>query len=139
MAGGRAAEGRLQVLQIYRLLQSVHEGDQELMGKMVKLGVEGLINLTEPRGGTGALHLAAAANSQDLVGFLLSLGAHPDIQDKKGHTPAMLAAELGNDLIMSLLAQNNADLRLQDAEGKGERRPASARRHRAPGANVQQC
>lgn len=37
----------------------------------------------------------------------------------------MLAAELGNDAIVALLAQNNANLRLQDAEGKGEQKQAS--------------
>lgn len=55
-----------------------------------------------------------------MVSFLLSLGAHPNTQDKKGHTPAMLAAELGNYIILSLLVESHADLRLQDTEGKGE-------------------
>lgn len=61
---GRVAEGRLQVLQIYRLLQCVHGGDKEHIEKMVNLGVENLINLTEPRDGTGVLHVAVSANSQ---------------------------------------------------------------------------
>lgn len=55
-----------------------------------------------------------------MVSFLLSKGAHPNIQDKKGRTPVMLAAELGNYATMALLTQKNADLMLQDAEGKGE-------------------
>ncbi|XP_040920403.1 ankyrin repeat and EF-hand domain-containing protein 1a [Toxotes jaculatrix] len=116
---GRVAEGRLQVLQIYRLLQCVHEGDKLQIEKMVNLGVENLINLTEPQDGKGVLHVATSANNQDLVSFLLSQGAHPNIQDKKGCTPVMLAAELGNDAIVALLAKSHADLRLQDAEGKG--------------------
>lgn len=61
---GRVAEGRLQVLQIYRLLQCVHEGDKAHIEKMVNLGVENLINLTEPQDGTGVLHVAVSANSQ---------------------------------------------------------------------------
>uniref|UniRef100_UPI003AAB4BB1 ankyrin repeat and EF-hand domain containing 1a n=1 Tax=Centroberyx gerrardi TaxID=166262 RepID=UPI003AAB4BB1 len=116
---GRTAEGRLQVLQVYRLLQYVHDGDTVQIEKMVKLGVENLINLTEPQDGTGVLHLAAAANNQDLVSFLLSQGAQPNIQDKRGRTPVMLAAELGHDEMVALLAQNHANLRLLDAEGKG--------------------
>ncbi|XP_056260631.1 ankyrin repeat and EF-hand domain-containing protein 1a isoform X1 [Seriola aureovittata] len=115
----REAEGRLQVLQIYRLLQWVHEGDKEQIEKMVNLGVENLINLAEPQDGTGVLHVAVSANNRDLVSFLLSHGAQPNIQDKKGRTPIMLAAELGNDTILALLAQSHADLRLEDAEGKG--------------------
>lgn len=61
---GRVAEGRLQVLQIYRLLQCVHEGDKEQIEKMVKLGVENLINLTEPKDGTGVLHVAVSHSDQ---------------------------------------------------------------------------
>ncbi|XP_041814611.1 ankyrin repeat and EF-hand domain-containing protein 1a [Chelmon rostratus] len=115
----RVAEDRLQVLQIYRLLQCVHEGDKVQIEKMVNLGVENLINLTEPQDGTGVLHVAVSANNQDLVRFLLSQGAQPDIQDKKGRTAVMLAADLGNDAIVALLATNRANLRLHDKEGKG--------------------
>ncbi|TDH00075.1 hypothetical protein EPR50_G00183820 [Perca flavescens] len=116
---GRVARGRLQVLQIYRLLQYVHEGDKVQIEKMVKLGLENLINLTEPQDGTGVLHVAVSANNQDLVSFLLSQGAHPNVQDNNGRTPVMLAAELGNDAIVALLVQSNANLRLKDSEGKG--------------------
>ncbi|XP_062293763.1 ankyrin repeat and EF-hand domain-containing protein 1a [Scomber scombrus] len=116
---GTVAQGRLQVLQIYRLLQCVHENDRVQIEKMVNLGVKDLINLTEPKDGTGVLHVAVSANNQDLVSFLLSQGARSNIQDKRGRTPVMLAAELGNNDIVILLAQNYADLTLQDAEGRG--------------------
>ncbi|KAL0967663.1 hypothetical protein UPYG_G00255190 [Umbra pygmaea] len=115
----KVAEGRLQVLQIYRLLQYVQEGDQPQIERMVEVGVEDLINLTEPREGTGVLHLAAKANNPDMVSFLLAQGAQPNVQDKRGCTPVMLAAELGHDSIVSLLAKNHADMNLLDAEGKG--------------------
>uniref|UniRef100_A0A3P8T6T5 Ankyrin repeat and EF-hand domain containing 1a n=1 Tax=Amphiprion percula TaxID=161767 RepID=A0A3P8T6T5_AMPPE len=110
--------GRLQVLQIYRLLQYIHEGDRLQIEKMMNVGVKNLINLTEPQDGKGALHVAVSTNNH-LVDFLLSHGANPDIQDKKGQTPMMLAAELGNDAIVVLLAKNQANVRLLDAEGKG--------------------
>lgn len=149
---GRVAEGRLQVRQIYHLLQCVHEDDKVQTEKMVKLGVENLINLTEPQDGTGVLHVAVSTNNQgngpllcsvsftldnqthfmppdslsaltltDMVSFLLSKGAHPDVQDKRGCTAAMLAAQLGNYAIVELLSQSHANLKLKDAEGRGER------------------
>ncbi|XP_077366536.1 ankyrin repeat and EF-hand domain-containing protein 1 isoform X2 [Festucalex cinctus] len=116
---GREVANRLQVLQIYRLLQYIHENDEAQIEKMVNLGVENLINLTEPQNGTGALHMAVASNNQDLTRFLLSLRAHPDVRNKKGHTPVMLATELGNDGIVKMLADHDADMSIQDNEGKG--------------------
>ncbi|KAM9703149.1 ankyrin repeat and EF-hand domain-containing protein 1 [Menidia menidia] len=116
---GRVAQGRLHVLQIYRLLQYVREGDKVQIEKIVNFGVKNLINLIEPQDGIGVLHMAVSANNHDLVGFLLSHGAQPDVQDKRGRTPIMLAAELGNEVIVALLAENEADLGLVDAEGKG--------------------
>lgn len=56
-----------------------------------------------------------------MVSLLLSKGAHVNVQDKLGRTPAMIAAELGNDTILSLLIENDADLALQDKEGQGEK------------------
>lgn len=57
------ARERLQVLQIYRLIQRVHEADEVQVEKMVQLGVPNLINLTEPQDGIGVLHVAVSANN----------------------------------------------------------------------------
>lgn len=57
-----------------------------------------------------------------MASFLLSLGAHPDIQNKRGCTAVMLAAELGNYAIVALLSQSNANLKIQDNEGKGKQK-----------------
>ncbi|XP_053366177.1 ankyrin repeat and EF-hand domain-containing protein 1 [Clarias gariepinus] len=113
------AEGRLEVLQIYKLLQLVQEGNKGEVEKMVRLGVPNLINLTEPKEGTGVLHLTSISNDLDIAEILLSLGAHPDVQDKRGRTPVILAAELGHDAMLALLAKNHADMKLVDNEGKG--------------------
>ncbi|KAI4903603.1 hypothetical protein NFI96_013569 [Prochilodus magdalenae] len=112
------AEGRLEVLQVYKLLQFVRERDKPEIEKLTRLGVRNLINLTEPAEGSGALHLAALTNDLDTVQFLLNLGANPNVQDKRGRTPAILAAEMGYDGIVALLAQSQADMNLVDHEGK---------------------
>lgn len=111
--------GRLEVLQIYKLLQLVRERNKTQVEKMVRLGVPNLINMTEPSEGTGVLHLTSISNDLDMAEFLLSLGAHPDVQDKRGRTPVILAAELGHDTMLALLAKNHADMNLVDNEGKG--------------------
>lgn len=119
MKRSTVAEGRLEVLQIYKLLQLVQEGNKGEVEKMVRLGVPNLINLTEPKEGTGVLHLTSISNDLDIAEILLSLGAHPDVQDKRGRTPVILAAELGHDAMLALLAKNHADMKLVDNEGKG--------------------
>ncbi|XP_033846530.2 ankyrin repeat and EF-hand domain-containing protein 1a [Periophthalmus magnuspinnatus] len=115
----REAEGRLELLQIYKLIQCIHENDKEQIESLLEYGANDLINLTEPKDGTGVLHVAVAANNQELVSFLLSHGAVPNVQNKKGMTPVMMASELGNEAIVALLAQHHADMTLLDSEGKG--------------------
>ncbi|XP_026566177.1 ankyrin repeat and EF-hand domain-containing protein 1 [Pseudonaja textilis] len=113
------ADKRLENLQIYKVLQCVRQKDKKQIEKLTKLGYPELINFTEPENGDGALHLASVANDIDMCNFLLELGAHPDVQDRMGRTPAMKAAELGHDLALDVLVQAEADMTIVDAEGKG--------------------
>lgn len=111
---------RLHELQIYRLLQCVRMRDIVQVKKLLHAGVHDLINITEPHEGKGVLHVAAVANDTDMIEFLMPHGARPDVQDNQGRTPAMLAAGLGHDGVVSLLTENRADMKLKDMEGKGE-------------------
>ncbi|KAJ3580751.1 hypothetical protein NHX12_025632, partial [Muraenolepis orangiensis] len=54
-----------------------------------------------------------------MLEVLLSLGAQPNTQDLLGRTPAMLAAKEGFAHVLTLLAENHADMNLTDNEGKG--------------------
>lgn len=111
---------RLQELQIYRLLHCVQARDTAQVKKLLRVGVHDLVNLTEPHEGKGVLHVAAVANNTDMIEFLMLHGACPDVQDKQGRTPVMLAAELGHDGVVTVLAEKHADMKLTDIEGKGE-------------------
>ncbi|KAM8939262.1 ankyrin repeat and EF-hand domain-containing protein 1-like [Pelodytes ibericus] len=115
----RTAKGRLETLQIYKMIQCVLEQDKAQIEKMIKLGVHDLINITEPQNGNGALHIAALKNNVDMCKFLLRKGAHPDILDIKGCTPAMKATEHGHDLVLKILAAAQADMTMLNKEGKG--------------------
>ncbi|NXI37972.1 ANKE1 protein, partial [Galbula dea] len=110
---------RLLNLQIYKLLQCVHQKDKKQIEKLVQNGFPNLINFTEPVAGYSALHLACVKNDIDMCSFLLEQGAHPDVQDKMGCTAAMKAAELGHELILDLLGKAKADMTTVDNEGKG--------------------
>ncbi|KFQ25982.1 Ankyrin repeat and EF-hand domain-containing protein 1 [Merops nubicus] len=112
-------DNRLLNLQIYKLLQCVHQKDKKQIEKLVQNGFPNLINFTEPIEGCSALLLACIKNDTDMCSFLLAQGAHPDVQDKLGRTPAMKAAELGHELVLDLLAKAKADMTVVDNEGKG--------------------
>ncbi|NXY67275.1 ANKE1 protein, partial [Glareola pratincola] len=112
-------DNRLRNLQIYKLLQCVHQKDKKQIEKLVQNGFPNLINFTEPMEGYSALHLACVKNDTDMCSFLLEQGAHPDVQDKMGCTPAMRAAELGHEVVLDLLAQAKADMTAVDNERKG--------------------
>ncbi|NXP48988.1 ANKE1 protein, partial [Heliornis fulica] len=111
-------DNRLKSLEIYKVLQCVHEKDKKQIEKLVQNGLPNLINFTEPVEGYSALHLACIKNDIDMCSFLLEKGAHPDVQDKMGRTPAMKAADLGHVLVLELLAKAKADLTAKDNEGK---------------------
>uniref|UniRef100_A0A3B1JPL9 Ankyrin repeat and EF-hand domain containing 1 n=1 Tax=Astyanax mexicanus TaxID=7994 RepID=A0A3B1JPL9_ASTMX len=113
------AEGRLEVLQVYKLLQFVRERDKTQLEKLIRLGVPDLINRTEPAEGKGAMHLVALTNDLDMAQYLLNHRANPDIQDKRGKTPVILSAELGHEGMVALLAQYHANMNVEDNEGKG--------------------
>lgn len=59
----KMAEERLEVRQIYRLLQFVNEVNKPQVEKLLQLGVENLILLTEPRDSIGVLHAATLNNN----------------------------------------------------------------------------
>ncbi|XP_072362458.1 ankyrin repeat and EF-hand domain containing 1a isoform X2 [Scyliorhinus torazame] len=113
------AHGRLQILQVYKLIQHVRQRNKAEIEKLLTVGVPHLVNLSEPCQGEYALHLASVADDVEICKLLLSLGAEPNVVDKEGRTAAMIAAEVGHDRILEVLAEANADMKLVDKSGKG--------------------
>ncbi|XP_076801547.1 ankyrin repeat and EF-hand domain-containing protein 1-like isoform X1 [Clavelina lepadiformis] len=127
------AESRLEILQVYKLLQSVRQEDTYQVNKLCLQGIPMLINYRDPRDGECALHLAAQSNNDKMIKFLLKLGAFPNVQDFKGRTPVMKAADYGHDKTVELLAKAGADLRVKDSEERDVLYycfSASTKRHR---------
>ena len=114
------AQSRLETLQICKLLQCVRDGDTFQIEKMILNGIPHLINYNEPTDGDTALNIAAAANDENMIAFLLELGAHPDVVDFKGRSSLMRAAEFGHIQCLERLAKKGGDMKLTDLEGKGK-------------------
>lgn len=113
------AQTRLETVQVCKLLQCVREKDKAQIEKMSFQGVPHLINYNDANEGHTALSVAACANDDDMIGFLLGLGAHPDVLDFKGRSAAMRAAEYGHVDCLAKLAEKDANMKLTDREGKG--------------------
>ncbi|CAN7989928.1 unnamed protein product [Ixodes pacificus] len=64
-----------------------------------------------------ALTLACAGGHEELVGLLLSRGAHLEHRDKKGFTPLMLAATAGHAGVVDILLSHGADLEAHTQRG----------------------
>lgn len=60
-------------------------------------------------GGATALHIAARNNNVQIAEILIKSGANLNIADNENYTPAMRAAAFGNEDIIQILAQNNAN------------------------------
>ncbi|XP_072031520.1 ankyrin repeat and EF-hand domain-containing protein 1-like [Amphiura filiformis] len=113
------AQTRLEILQVHKFLQCVRTGNKEQIEKLVNNGVPHLVNFSEPKEGETGLHLAARVNDEEMVKFLLELGAHPNVVDLKGRTAAMRAAEFGHVQTLEILAASGSDMKIKDVDGKG--------------------
>jgi ankyrin repeat protein len=79
----------------YKFLKAVKDRDGEKAES--SLAGDGLrnINTREYGSGDGALHILARERDITWLRFILTKGARPDLQNKEGETPLILAAQLG--------------------------------------------
>lgn len=80
----------------YTFIKAVKERDGAKATEMIG-GARGSIVVNSKSADTGeaALHILTKGRDLTWLGFLLSKGARPDIEDKDGNTPLCLAASLG--------------------------------------------
>nr|XP_032819524.1 ankyrin repeat and EF-hand domain-containing protein 1 isoform X1 [Petromyzon marinus] len=110
---------RLLTLHAYKLLQLIRAQDEAQVRKLCRLGSPGLVNTAEPETGQCGLHVAAAMNLHAMCTMLLALGARPDVQDHQGWSPVMVAAALGHESVVEVLAAAKANMALLDRDGRG--------------------
>ncbi len=79
----------------YNFLKAVDERDGNEAAKY--LDEPGSVIVNTKRDGTGetALHIVVARRDETWLSYLLQKGANPNLADRKGVTPLMLATQLG--------------------------------------------
>ncbi len=102
----------------FTFLKAVKERDgnkvQALLGQPGSI----VVNTRDRANGEGALHYLVRDRDLTWVSYLLGKGARPDVQNQKGETPLLLAAQLGWLEGAELLLRMRASIDLANARGE---------------------
>ena len=94
----------------FAFLKAVRERDANTATTLTQPG-SAVINSRDASSGDGALHILVRGRDQAWLGFMLSRGARPDLQNNQGATALLLAAQIGwregAELLLSARANPN--------------------------------
>ncbi len=90
-----ASSAQAQFSDSYNFLKAVREKDGTEVNKMLADPASRIVDTRDAGSGQTALHIVVKDQDATWVGFLLQKGANPNIGDKNGNTPLMLASQLG--------------------------------------------
>ncbi|MEP7349738.1 MAG: ankyrin repeat domain-containing protein [Sphingorhabdus sp.] len=79
----------------YNFLKAVKDRKGDEVEKFLSEPGSVIINTRDGSNGQTALHIVIERRDSAWLGFLLQKGANPNLADKKGTTPLMLATQLG--------------------------------------------
>lgn len=91
-----AQQGGMGFSPSFRFLKAVRERDGNVATEMTSAPGATVINSRDPGGtGDGALHILVRGRDLNWLGFMLSRGARPDLENNDGATALLLAAQIG--------------------------------------------
>tara|TARA_R110000850_G_scaffold36357_3_gene96249 strand:- start:2318 stop:2971 length:654 start_codon:yes stop_codon:yes gene_type:complete len=102
----------------YNFLKAVDDRDGEEANKFLNRPGTVIVNTRDSSSGRGALHIVVERKDSTWLAFLLQKGANPDIRDKEGLTPLMLATQLRFVDGVRILLAKGADV--NDTNKQGE-------------------
>jgi ankyrin repeat protein len=102
----------------YNFLKAVDDRDGEEANKFLNRPGTVIVNTRDITTGRGALHIVVERKDKTWLAFLLQKGANPNIRDKEGLTPLMLATQLRFVDGVKILLAKKADV--DDTNKQGE-------------------
>ena len=91
----------------FKFLQAVEKSEVQKVKDLINKNAT-VIDARDVTDGHTALHIATRRRDSSWLRYLLTLGANPNIADKNGVTPLMLASQLGYVEGIALLASKGA-------------------------------
>jgi len=102
----------------YNFLESVEKRDGDEASKLLNEPGGVLINTRDISTGRTALHIVVARRDATWLKFLLGKNANPNVRDKKGITPLMLATQLRFIEGVRILVKQN--VKIDESNHQGE-------------------
>jgi ankyrin repeat protein len=93
----------------YKFLQAVEKGDVDTVKDLISKNST-VVDARDLGDGHTALHTAVRRRDSVWVRYLLTTGANPNLADKQGVTPLMLASQLGYVEGIGILASKGAEV-----------------------------
>lgn len=102
----------------YNFLKAVKDRDGTEATKFLNKPGTVIVNTKDLSTGETALHIVVARRDSTWTGFLLQKGANPNLRDKKGVTPLLLATQLRFVEGARVLLSKNADVNGTNNQGE---------------------
>ncbi|SIN60164.1 Ankyrin repeat-containing protein [Parasphingorhabdus marina DSM 22363] len=112
------ASAQAQFSESYNFLKAVKDRDGEEASKFLNRPGTVIVNTRDRSTGETALHIVVARRDSTWLAFLLQKGANPNIRDKSGTTPLMLATQLRFVDGARLLLAKKADVNQSNNQGE---------------------
>ncbi len=102
----------------YTFLKAVKERDGSKAEELLARPSGAVLNAKDTGSGEAGLHILTRGRDHNWLGYLLGKGARPDVQNKTGDTPLILASQLGWVEGAELLLRGGANVDLPNRQGE---------------------
>lgn len=118
LAAAAAMPAAAQFSDSYTFLQGVKDRDGDKVMPLVDKPGAPVLNVRDPNTGETAVHIVVKRHDMTWLGFLLGKGAQPDLKDRAGNTPLLVAAQTGDADAARLLIEVGANVNAINASGE---------------------
>jgi ankyrin repeat protein len=102
----------------FTFLKAVRERDGAAAERILSNPATTALNVRDPGTGETALHILVRGRDSAWLGFMLGRGARPDMGDREGNTPLIIAAQIGWLDGADILLQRRASVNLGNSRGE---------------------